>query len=183
MSSKEDTGDIIKFYNSVFIPQLESFLVQFSAAPALTTTPAVPLVGSASPFVMPHSPLRLGANLSVSSPAATRTPSRVSTPRVLYSFGQSPSKVYLSLSLSLLSPPKFKLGSDFVTDRCMQNLQVINQTVNSPSTSHQPRRETRVKRHLFQNTEDDSLGPPASPSLQRKLTELGWLFLPVMHVT
>lgn len=94
LASKDETGDIIKFYNSVFIPRLESFLVQFSAAPALSAPHAIPLAGSASPFVMPHSPLRLGANLSVSSPAASaRTESRSSTPRVHYSFGQSPSKV------------------------------------------------------------------------------------------
>lgn len=50
--------------------------------------------------------------------------------------------------------------------------------MNSPSSGHQTRRETRAKRHLFQNADDDPLGPPASPSppaasLQRKLTELG----------
>lgn len=165
LGSKEETGDIIKFYNSIFIPRLEGFLLQFTATiPTTTPTTATSASPSASnntlsapgttasilqpssPFAVPQSPLRLTSTLSVTSPmreSTVRNLVRTNTPRVLYSFGQSP----------------------------MKDLQTINRAVNSPQVSSPAvthltpqRRETRAKRHLFDDIPEPSSSSSASNS-------------------
>lgn len=103
-----EKGDIIKFYNFVFIPQLESFLLQFQAPPGATTvTTGASLPTPASPHPS-QSPMRVAASnvyLSPMHPSSTpRSISNQSSTSSTYSFGLSPStKVCLALIMLTMS--------------------------------------------------------------------------------
>jgi len=166
----ETKGDIITFYNNVYIPVMQQFLIQTQA----TSTPdssintnlishpiKQKLVGHnifSSPIRIPHSPHH---NLYV-SPMSTRVapphnttshsatfpqnnslPSLLSnTPRsVLFSFGQSPAQDLRNINNSINSPMPHSL-------------------ITSPSVPNVASYSRRAKRQLFDSDEDNNESAP-----------------------
>jgi len=104
-------ADIISFYNAIFIPSMEEYLLQFqllhneeNAAPMSPNKP-VPHSPKVTPNVNLYlSPMRAGVKQALTSSSFDNIPSDVSTPKsnaFLFSVGESPAKVYSFNFISL----------------------------------------------------------------------------------
>lgn len=170
-----EKGDIIKFYNFVFIPQLESFLLQFQAAPSSTTS----MTSSPLPPLSPH-PTGGGAPSSGSGSVL------VSSSSGSYALAQSPvrvaaSNVYLSPMhpssgpRSLTHPSSSSSSStySFGLSPSTKELHAINATLNSPVRP--VKREREPRRLLFPGGAGGEPAPAPEgdgSALRRKLSEL-----------
>jgi len=115
LSKKDEKGDIISFYNSIFIPAMEQFLLQFQQnAEALNKENALTSPGR---HLAPKSPQpNQNLYLSPMRPQLRSTTPSVHTPKLIYSFGESPARdlqqINQTLSASKAKKPIKRLFSE-----------------------------------------------------------------------
>jgi len=103
LSSTSDKGDIITFYNSVFIPIMETYLLQFQQNAEKENAMENDSVKEIKPEIPSQSPGKVSSkhNLYLSPMKLRAT---TPTPKFLFSVGESPAKGLLQINQTLNSP-------------------------------------------------------------------------------
>lgn len=149
LSKSGEFSDIISFYNSIFIPQMESFLLQFQASSSSSNSNLIqqedysnslPLSPNKYNMHPPYSPKILtNVNLYLSpmrsrqsqsanerdlttTTTTTTTSTAGSTPKFLYSFGESPAKVNI-----LILFPALTLITGTSINKCIHKFKISHQ--------------------------------------------------------
>lgn len=178
--SKDQTADVISFYNSIFIPTMEGYLLQFQSngssnqhdedsnqSFAMSPNRYVTSIPPNSPKVITNmnlylSPMRSTRPHSAPSHSASSSSQDTSTsnnPKFLFSVGESPARVQI-LEVQYINLLMF-----------LQDLHNINDSLNSP-------RKGKPRKLLFTESSSDDGGENIaklhdSSTLKRKHEELG----------